>query len=78
LDCCFGPSHVLEMTESRLSSARSARLIKGAGDEPVERLDVVVSLSEAMVGTQSVFPEDSVGNCRRSDVLLVDLIMTAP
>jgi len=55
LDCCFGPSHVLEMTESRLSSARFARVIGGAGDEPVEGLDVVVSLSEAMVGTQSAF-----------------------
>ena len=78
LDCCFGPSHVLEMTESRLSSARFARVVGGAGDEPEEGLDVVVSLSEAMVGTQSVFPGDSVGNCRRSDVLLVDLVMTAP
>jgi len=43
------------MTESRLSSARFARVIGGAGDEPVEGLDVVVSLSEAMVGTQSAF-----------------------
>ena len=69
---------MLEMTESRLSSARFARVIGGAGDEPEERLDVVVSLGKAVVGTQSVFPGDSVGSCRRSDVLLVDLVMTAP
>jgi len=78
LDCCFGPSHVLEMTESRLSSAPFPRVFGGAGDEPGEGLDVVVSLSEVMVGTQSVFPGGSVGNCRRSDVLPVDLVMTVP
>jgi len=78
LDCCFGPSHVFEMTESRLSVAAFPRVIGGAGDEPVEGLDVVVSFSEVMVGTQSVFPAGSVGSCRRSDVLLVDLVITAP
>jgi len=78
LDCCFGPSHELEMTESRLSSALLMRVVGGAGDDLEEGLDVVVSLSEVMVGTQSVFPGGSVGNCRRSDVLLVDLVITAP
>jgi len=78
LDCCFGPSHVPEMTESRLSSAPLVREIGGAGDEPVEGLDVVVSFSEVMVGIQGVFPGGSVGDCRRSDVLLVDLVITAP
>ena len=66
------------MTESRLSSAPFAQVIGGAGDELGEGLDEVVSLSEAMVGTRSVFSMGSVGNCRRSDVLLVDLVMTAP
>ena len=78
LDCCFGPSHVLEMTESRLCFAFLMRVIEGAGDDPEEDVDVVVSLSEVMVGTQSVFPGGSVGNCRRSDALLVDLVITAP
>lgn len=69
---------MLEITESRLSSPPSMREIGGAGDEPVEGLDVVVSLKEVMVGTQNIFPGGSVGNCRRSDVWPVDLVMTAP
>jgi len=69
---------VLEMTESRLSFAPFPRITGGAGDEPGEELDGVVSLSEVMVGTQSVFPGGSVGSWRRSDVLLVDLVITAP
>ena len=78
MDCCFGPSHVLEITESRLSSATLIRDIGGAGDEPGEGLVVFVFLSDVTVGTQSVFPGGSVGNCRRSDVLPVDLVMTVP
>jgi hypothetical protein len=51
----LGPSHVLEMTESRLSSRPFPRDMGVADEEPEEMLDVVASLSNVVVGTPSLF-----------------------
>jgi hypothetical protein len=74
----LGPSHVLEMTESRLSSRPFPRDMGLADEEPEERLGAVASLGNMVVGTLSLFRWSPAGDCRRSDVLLVELVMTVP
>jgi hypothetical protein len=51
----LGPSHVLEMTESRLSSRPFPGDMGVADEEPEEMLDVVAFLSNVVVGTPSLF-----------------------